>query len=147
MTEDDLKALLKNNPAIKVQGSYSVNGSRLPAETVKTPKPSKYRNKKCKVDGVCFDSEKESRYFKILQVYLIAKEILGFVLQPKFLLQEGNEEQDPIHYIADFIVFQNDGTAEIWDVKASETYKTDVYKIKKKMFMARYPRLKIIEKY
>lgn len=142
-TEEEFKSLLKTNPSIKVH-EYGAKKDVAPPET---KKPSKHRNKKVKVDGVCFDSEKESRYFKVLQVYLVAKDIIGFVLQPKFLLVEGNDEVAPICYIADFLVFNQDGTTEIWDVKASEDYTTDVYKLKKKMFMARYPSLKIIEKY
>lgn len=146
MTEDELQTMLKNNPAIKIQGKNKEQYAAANKFIESQIKP-KYRNKKTKVDGIYFDSTKESEYYLVLKVWLKAKEILGFALQPKFLLQDGNEEMEPIYYIADFLVIQSNGTSEIWDVKASEDYTTDVYKLKKKMFMARYPGLKIIEKY
>lgn len=138
-SEEDFNTLVKSNPAIKVH-EYGV---KKVVEQVKKEKTSKYRNKKTKVDGVYFDSVKESDYFKVLQIWLKFGEILGFARQPEFLLQNGTEDMKPIIYKPDFIVIYKDHT-EIIDVKGMLT---DVYKIKKKMFMARYPGLKIVEKY
>ena len=103
----------------------------------KEKKPSKYKNKKIKIDGHYFDSIKESKYYEELKLRLMAGDILGFCLQPKFILSNS------ISYIADFIVFEKDKTI-IVDVKG---IKTDVYKLKKKLFKEKYPELEIIEVY
>jgi hypothetical protein len=138
-TEEEYQSLIskKNTPT---SAKHSLESSEV-------KKTSKYHNKKTKVYGVCFDSMKESEYFVTLQYDVRNMVIAGFVLQPKFILQDGNDEMQPIYYIADFLVIRNDGMTEVWDVKASEAFKTDVYKLKKKMFQARYPKLEIIEKY
>ena len=72
---------------------------------------SKYNAKKTKVDGHTFDSKKEADYYCELKLKLQAKEIRGFCLQPIFILA------DELKYKADFIVFNNNGTTEIIDVK------------------------------
>ena len=98
-------------------------------------KKSKYNAKKTNIDGHTFDSQKEADYYCELKLKLQAKKIKGFCLQPIFILAEG------LKYKADFIVFNNDGTSEIIDVKG---FKTKEYKIKKKIFEDKY-NLKIKE--
>ena len=66
---------------------------------------------------------------------LQAKEIKGFCLQPVFILASD------LKYKADFIVFNNDGSTEIIDVKG---FKTKEYKVKKKVFEDKF-NLKIRE--
>lgn len=72
---------------------------------------SKYNAKKTNIDGNTFDSEKEANYYCELKNRLQAKDIKGFCLQPVFILAPG------LKYKADFIVFNNDNTTEIIDVK------------------------------
>ena len=98
-------------------------------------KKSKYGAKKTKIDGHTFDSQKEAEYYSDLKFKTMAGEIQGFCLQPTFILANG------VKYKADFIVFNNDGSFEIIDVKG---FKTKEYKIKKKIFEDKY-NLKIIE--
>ena len=74
-------------------------------------KRSKYGAVKTSVDGHTFDSQKEADYYCNLKLRLQAKDIRGFCLQPIFILAPG------LKYKADFIVFHNDGTSEIVDVK------------------------------
>jgi hypothetical protein len=66
-------------------------------------------------------------------------------LQPKFLLQEGFERDGKkyraIFYIADF-EYIKDGKRIVEDVKGM---KTDVYKLKKKMFLKKYPQVEFKE--
>jgi hypothetical protein len=100
-------------------------------------KKSKYNNKKIKIDGHAFDSIKESEYYQELKIRLKANDILGFCIQPIFILS------DSISYRPDFIIWNADGATEIIDVKG---YKTDVYKIKKKLFEDKF-NLKIKEVY
>lgn len=102
------------------------------------PKRSKYNNKKTWVDGVCFDSGMEARYYQSLKLLKEAGAIRGFCLQPEFVLQEGNAEDRAITYKADFIVFHNDGRAEIVDVKG---YESQQWKRTFKQFRLKYPDL------
>lgn len=74
-------------------------------------KRSKYGAKKTSIDGHTFDSQKEASYYEELKIRLQAKDIKGFCLQPIFILA------DNLKYKADFIVFNNDNTTEIIDVK------------------------------
>ena len=74
-------------------------------------KRSKYGAVKTSVDGQTFDSKKEADYYCELKTRLQAKDIKGFCLQPVFILADG------LKYKADFIVFHNDGTSEVVDVK------------------------------
>ncbi len=98
-------------------------------------KKSKYRSNKMSIDGHTFDSQKEADYYCELKTRLQAKDIRGFCLQPIFMLADG------LKYKPDFIVFNNDGTETIIDVKG---FKTKEYIAKKKVFEDKY-NLKIIE--
>lgn len=96
---------------------------------------NKYRATKTSIDGKKFDSIKEAEFYQNLKLRLRSGDIKGFCLQPVFILA------DRLQYRADFIVFNNDNTYEIIDVKG---YKTEGYKIKKKIFEDKY-NLKIKE--
>ena len=98
-------------------------------------KRSKYEKKKTRIDGHVFDSEKEANYYNELKIRLQAKDIRGFCLQPTFILASG------LSYKADFIIFNNDGSSEIIDVKG---FKTKEYIAKKKVFEDKFD-LKIKE--
>lgn len=95
----------------------------------KSIKKTKYRANKTSVDGHTFDSKKEADYYCNLKMRLQAKDIKGFCLQPTFMLAPG------LKYKADFIVFNNDNTTEVIDVKG---YKTKEYIAKKKVFEEKY---------
>ena len=88
-------------------------------------KRAKYRSYKTSVDGHTFDSQKEAEYYCELKNRLKANDIRGFCIQPTFILAAG------LKYKADFIIFNNDGSQEIIDVKG---YKTKEYNAKKKVF-------------
>lgn len=135
-TVDDLNAVLKNNPNIKIHGQK-------PEIQAVEEKKSKYNNKKTIVDGTKFDSIKESQTYPELEMLLKAGQIIGYCRQPEFILQKGTIDTYPICYYADWIVFYPDGTFEIWDDKG---IRTDVYKMKKKMFQSRFPKLELIER-
>lgn len=98
-------------------------------------KRSKYGAIKTKIDGHTFDSQKEADYYCNLKLRLQSGDIKGFCLQPIFILADG------LKYKADFIVFNNDGTSDIIDIKG---FKTKEYITKKKVFEDKY-KLKIIE--
>lgn len=100
----------------------------------------KYKAKKVVVDGITFDSKKEARRYQELKLLEKAGVIKGLVLQPCFLLQDKFKYKDKterkIKYIADFQYYVvKDKRWVIEDVKG---YKTDVYKLKRKLFLKRY---------
>ena len=101
----------------------------------KVAKKTKYRANKTSVDGHTFDSKKEAEYYCNLKMRLQANDIKGFCLQPIFMLAPG------LKYKPDFIVFNNDDTTEVIDVKG---YKTKEYIAKKKVFEDKY-NLKLTE--
>lgn len=98
-------------------------------------KKSKYGAVKTSVDGQTFDSKKEADYYCELKLRLQGGDIKGFCLQPTFILTP------ELKYKADFIVFNNDGTSEVIDVKG---FKTKEYITKKKVFEDKF-NLKIKE--
>mgnify|MGYP002624126888 CR=1 FL=1 len=98
-------------------------------------KRSKYGAKKTNVDGHTFDSQKEAEFYNELKLRLKAGDIAGFCLQPIFVLAPN------LKYKADFIIFNNNGSTEIIDVKG---FKTKEYIAKKKVFEDKY-KLKIKE--
>ena len=108
---------------------------------------SKYKNKKATIDGIEFDSKKESRYYqqlKLMEKQGLIKDIklqTRFEIQPKY--KKNNKTIRAINYIADFTYFDvNKGKTIIVDTKG---YRTEVYKLKKKIFEYIYPDLEIRE--
>lgn len=106
---------------------------------------TKYRAKKTEIDGIKFDSKKEAKRYIVLKALESKGEIKNLTLQPKFLLQEGFRKNGKayrkIEYVADFM-YEQDGKLIIEDVKGM---KTDVYKLKQKLFEKRYQDLTIKE--
>ena len=100
---------------------------------------NKYKNKKTTIDGLKFDSEMESHYYLYLKQLKEIGEVVDFVLQPTYLLQEGfdlnGKRIRPITYKADFKVIYKDGHEEVIDVKGKLT---EEFKIKRKMLLYRY---------
>lgn len=92
-----------------------------------------------------FPSKKEANRFIVLVQLQRMGKIDGLTLQPEFLLQPDFECDGqtirPIKYIADFsYVDTSTGEKIIEDCKGVET---DVFKLKKKLFLYRYPELKL----
>lgn len=110
---------------------------------------SKYHNKKITVDGITFDSQKEANRWKELKLLERAGEIKELKRQVKFKLlptirepvcemsnqgvfKKGKVLERGVDYIADFTYKNKAGFLEVEDVKG---YRTEVYKIKKKMML------------
>lgn len=115
-----------------------LTGSQFAALGVTTEKPSKFHNVKVLADGKKFASKAEYMRYLWLKDELKAGRISGLSCQPRFILQEsfkyqGNTER-AITYIADFM-YLRDGKTVVEDVKGK---KTDVYKLKRKLFLKRY---------
>jgi len=101
-------------------------------------KSHKYNAKKVVIDGIEFASKKEAYRYLELKLLLKAGKIQNLILQPKYLLQKGfeykNKKYRAVYYIADFEYIQN-GKKIIEDVKG---VKTQVYLLKRKMFLYQY---------
>ena len=112
---------------------------------------SKYRSQKAKADGKTFDSTKERNRYLLLKRTQEEGRIGSLECQKEFLLQEGFRDntgkyQRPITYICDFF-YQDLETGEwvVEDTKSIVTQKLGVYRIKRKLFMFRYPQYKFHE--
>ena len=104
----------------------------------KRKKGDKYNNTKTTLDGINFDSEKESMRYAELKILEKAGAITDLERQKKFILQPSfyyqGKKQRPIIYICDFYYKQN-GKEIIEDVKSEATKNNAVYKLKKKMML------------
>lgn len=110
---------------------------------------NKYFNKKVMVDGIKFDSKKESKRYielKLLKKAGLIKELelqKVFELQPKYINNKG-EHIRAITYKADFYYY--DIKKEKYIVEDTKGYRTDTYKLKKKLFEYVYHELTIDER-
>lgn len=109
---------------------------------------NKYRNTKVIYDGFKFDSKKELKRYQELKLLERAGEItklqrqIKFILQPSYTNNLGKHIRE-ISYIADY--FYYDKKKEIYIVEDVKGIRTEVYKIKKKLFEYVYPNLTIKE--
>jgi len=106
----------------------------------------KYNNRKIEIDGFTFDSKLEADFYLRLKPLVKAGKIKELRIHPRYLLQEGfsknGKHYQPIYYIADFEVLYDDGAVVIYDTKGM---RTEVYKIKKKLFEYKYQDKTIVE--
>lgn len=107
---------------------------------------SKYHSKSIEFEGIRFDSIAEYRRYEELKLMEKAGEISCLSVHPRFLLQEAfitpdGKREAQITYEADFKYFEQ-GKPVVEDVKG---VRTEVYKIKRKLFLKRYPGIKFVE--
>lgn len=103
-------------------------------ETKAKKKKPKYNNKQVSVDGMLFDSKKESEFYIQCKLRLRGRDIKIFARQVPFILNDAENGSTPVKLILDFIVWENDGSIRYIDIKPSEFFKTDTYKVKKRLF-------------
>ena len=101
---------------------------------------NKYHNKKVIYKGIKFDSIKERNWYMILENYVRNGRIKDLKRQVPFELiptyKINNKTVRKMQYIADFTyITTNDNKLHIVDTKG---YKTEVYKLKKKIFEYKY---------
>jgi hypothetical protein len=125
--------------------TYNKQGS-----TTKSNTKSKYSNKKVKLNnGLTFDSIKEFKFYTTLNNMLKGNVIKSFEMQVSYVLQEAYKMKDTskkqgfrtmrkITYTADFIVIDNEDNEYVIDVKG---FKTEVFKIKQKLFEYKYNKI------
>ena len=108
-------------------------------------KDSKYHSEKTTVDGIQFDSKKESRRYMELKLMQKAGLISGldrqvsFELIPKQKAWAGDRfvTERATKYVADF-VYIKDGKKVVEDVKSAATRRKPEYVIKRKLMLLRY---------
>lgn len=108
---------------------------------------TKYHNSKVTVDGITFDSKKEAQRYTELKMLQKSGVISNLTLQPEFVLIPAFKKNGKAYrktvYKADFSYFDHDiGKTVVEDVKG---FKTDVYKLKKKLFEHIYKDLSLVE--
>ena len=110
-------------------------------------KGSKYHSKKITIDDIQFDSKREANRYSELKLLEKQGHIKDLELQHKFELQPGFKKNGKtyraITYIADFVYMDlrtNKNIVE--DVKG---FKTETYKLKKKLFEYTYMDLELRE--
>lgn len=121
-------------------------GAKKNGRVQKDSNTNKYNAKRVEINGVVFDSKKESRDAVKLQRLASTGVISNLQYQVKFVLQEGYKNNQgksirPICYVADF-VYERDNQKYVQDSKG---VRTEVYKIKRKLFEKRYPEYIFIE--
>lgn len=99
---------------------------------------SKYHAKKTVVDGMPFDSKREADRYLVLKsmeedgaIEDLRRQV-RYELVPAFDVD--GKHYRPVFYVADF-VYVEDGKEVVEDVKGM---KTDVYRLKSKLFARRY---------
>jgi hypothetical protein len=117
---------------------------------IEPEKRSKCRNIKTPVDGIIFHSEREAYRYVDLKMLQRAGIVLRFELQPEFVLLDAYRGKNgkwvlPIKYRADFRIWWQDGSVTVEDVKPDGAYRTEKYRIKKKLLLAKYPDLNFVE--
>lgn len=103
---------------------------------------NKFGNIRMVIDNHTFASKREGARYTELKLLERAGKIHNLALQPRFELQrtfiDGHtgEKYRSIVYVADFSYIDEVGHAVVEDVKGA---KTDIYLLKKKLFLFRYP--------
>lgn len=99
----------------------------------------KYGAVRCEADdGRKFASKKERKRYLELKDLKRSGEVLHFITQTPWQLNDSGT----LKYISDFLVWWSDFTQSVEDVKG---YRTDSYKMKKKLFEEKYYPIKITE--
>ena len=100
--------------------------------------PSKYHARKTTVDGITFDSRREADRYIVLKgmeedgAIRDLRRQVRYELIPPFDVD--SRHYRPVFYVADF-VYVEDGKEIVEDVKGM---RTDVYRLKSKLFARRY---------
>ena len=121
MTEEEYVDLMRRRCA---------NTIASPMDTLPARKRQKYGNRRVEIDGMKFDSQHEADVYAALMLRVRAGELKTVCRQVKFDLPGG------IAYVADFVTFDEDMHAEVYDAKSEVTKQNRVYINKKKQMKA-----------
>ncbi len=96
---------------------------------------SKYKNQQVYFNGLKFDSKKEAGRYQELLMLQKAGKICQLKTQVPFVLIDKSRYGRAIKYIADFTYLDDQLNYIVEDTKG---FRTDVYKLKKRLFIERY---------
>lgn len=108
---------------------------------------NKYGNRRVAEDGYVFDSVAERNHYIALKLLLLAGDIQQLQVHPTYILQAGfrhapsGKRVRAITYTADF-AYTEGGQTVVVDVKG---VRTEAYRIKAKLFMAKFPHIRFEE--
>ena len=103
-------------------------------------KRSKYGNQKTVINGIVFDSKKESERYLELAMLQKAGVIKNLERQKRFEIVPKTKDERAVFYQADFVYQEvESGKLICEDVKSDATRKDKVYIIKRKLFKYLYP--------
>lgn len=104
------------------------------------PASSKYHATKTVIDGITFDSKREARRYSELKLLERAGAIRDLNRQVRYELIPAfdcdGKHYRPTSYVADFVYTDCKTGAEV--VEDCKGYRTDVYRLKSKMFAHKY---------
>ena len=107
----------------------------------------KYNARMVSLDGFTFDSSMEAQRYAELKILEKAGEIRDLKIHPEYVLEpsfkKNGKTYRKIVYEADFSYTDANTEEEI--VEDVKGYKTDVYRLKRRLFEARFPNLTITE--
>ena len=98
---------------------------------------SKYLNKTTVIHGITFDSKAEAYRYLDLVMLQNSGAITNLEMQVPFELIPKQGKERPVHYIADFVYYEN-GQKIVEDVKSQITRKKSDYIIKRKLLKFRH---------
>lgn len=128
-----------------VAALYLRSGHAPPA-SIAAPSAEHIRNTRRKlVDGIEFRSTLEARAYQLLSLWQSAGVISALELQPTYLLQEkfrvDGKAIREMNYTPDFR-YQRDGLTFVIETKG---HRTQPYRMRRKMFLKRYPEIQFRE--
>lgn len=101
---------------------------------------SKYHATKTVVDGITFDSKREAKRYSELKLMERAGVIKDLQRQVRYELipafDAGGKHYRPTSYVADFVYVDTKSGEEV--VEDCKGFRTEVYKLKAKMFAHKY---------
>ena len=104
-------------------------------------KGRKYRNRKVTIDGITFDSKRESERYQELKA-LASRNLIEdlrhqvpFELAPGVRFSDEKRAKPALRYVADF-AYRLDGRLVVEDVKSTITAKVAAYRIKRHLMLA-----------
>ena len=104
---------------------------------MKRPPMNKYHNRSCKcILKHQHDSVLEATHCNKLYAMAKAKEIKGYIIQKTYSLDV--KKQHIANIRVDFLVVGNDGKKYVVETKG---FKTEVWRLKHKLFQALYPKI------
>ena len=103
-------------------------------KNLKPKKKNKYNAVNTTIDGYKFDSQAEAIRYGHLKLLKLSGDIVDFKMQVPYKLEVNGKHI--CKYIADFVVYNNDGSIDVEDVKSVITQNLPVFKLKEKMMDA-----------